>query len=618
MEGYPPNPLVPPGYINSSTPLFFPQPQITHVLTTPAFVYVSLEGSDDPANVGSVTSPFASIPAALSYVTTVSAIFPTPLSSPVCIFVSPGVYEGGFTVPDNVYLIGPSNSPAPVVITSSIFVSSTSSSAVIGITNITLQALEVAGAFYDVNLEVNNCIIQTETIFAGLTIAPLSNLINVNVYMSECVIRAVDETNANLIFADVSELVTLTLDNCEVVSEAQEGDVISVKGNLTIRNSSVTNIAASTTLRPLLVLRSGTTLTPVVNLEGSIFKYADVQTDVGGDKRAIRFNADTQPITAKMTNCTISVHLGGGNTNIVENIGAANVTFTQATNSCLEDGKTIDTTNIVLPAAFFLQDSPLPPPPSGGVTYLNSIAGAITLAGAGNVSVGAAGSTITITGSVPVDSVGGKTGTVTFEGGDGIAITYGPNNAAPINIANSGVLTVVAGTGISLTGDTPQNPTINVIARTYTLLGATTGGVITYSKASGSGNTWAVNTWILANTIQINVPPGWAAGESVGFDGYEYLNWDSNVASYFAIYYVTPSQPTEQSLIGTTTPGSFADAIYASNGGQAYLPMNLTIPPTYLVSGSTITLRVYGLLTSATHYLAANPTIDARVNIVYP
>lgn len=617
MEGYPPNPLVPPGYINSSTPLFFPQPQITHVLATPSLVYVSPEGSDDPANVGSVTSPFQSISAALFYVTTISPTFPVPLSSPVCIYVAPGIYAGGFSVPDNVYLIGPSNSPVPVVITSNIFASTTTSAATIGLMNLTLQALEVAGAVYDVNLEVMNCKIQTETIFSAVSIAPLSGLINVNVYMSECEIRATDETNANLISATASELVTLTLDNCELVSEAQEGDMINMIGNLTIRNSSITNIAASTTLAPLIILASGATLTPVLSLEGSVLKYSDVQTDAGGDKLAIRFNAATQPITAKMTNCTLSVHLGGGNTDIVKNIGAANVTFTQATNTCLEDGKTIDTANIVLSAAFFLQDSPLPPPPSGGVTFLNSLAGAITLAGAGSVSVGSAGSTITITGSVPVDSVGGKTGAVTFEEGDGIAITYGANNAAPINIANAGVLTIVAGEGISLTDDTPQNPTINVVARTYTLLGATTGGVITYSKASGSGNTWAANTWILANTIQINVPPGWVAGQSVGFDGYEYLNWDSNAASYFAIYYVTPSQPTEQSLIGDNTTG-ITDAIFGSNGGQAYLPMNLTIPPTYLVSGSTITLRVYGLITSATHYLVANPTIDARVNIVYP
>ena len=358
MEGYPANPLVPPGYINSSTPFFFPQPQITHVLTTPSFVYVSPEGSDDPANVGSVTSPFASISAALFYVTTVSAIFPTPLSSPVCIFVAPGVYAGGFSVPDNVYLIGPSNSPVPVVITSNIFASPTSSSATIGLMNLTLQALEVAGAFYDVNLEVTNCKIQTETIFSALSIAPLSALINVNVRMAECEIRAIDENNANLITATASELVTLTLDRCELVSEAEGGNMIDMIGNLTIRNSSITNIAAGTTLEPLILFASGATLTSVLSLEGSVLKYNDLQTDAAGNKLAIKFDADTQPITATMTNCTISIHLGGGETNIVKNIGASAVTLSQSANSCLLDGKDIDTTNINLPVMAFLQNSP--------------------------------------------------------------------------------------------------------------------------------------------------------------------------------------------------------------------------------------------------------------------
>ena len=119
------------------------------------------------------------------------------------------------------------------------------------------------------------------------------------------------------------------------------------------------------------------------------------------------------------------------------------------------------------------------------------------------------------------------------------------------------------------------------------------------------------------NTIQINVPAGWAAGQSVGFDGYEYINWDSNTTSYFTIYYVTTTQSTEQSLIGDRTAG-FTDAIYGNNSGQAYLPLNLTIPPTYLVSGDTITIKIYGYVTAALHYLVSNPLIDARVNIAYP
>lgn len=355
MEGYPANPLVPPGYINSFTPFFFPQPQITHVLTTPSFVYVSPEGSDDPANVGSVTSPFASISAALFYVTTVSAIFPTPLSSPVCIFVAPGVYAGGFSVPDNVYLIGPSNSPVPVVITSSIFASTTSSSATIGLMNLTLQALEVAGAFYDVNLEVSNCKIQTETIFSALSIAPLSALINVNVRLAECEIRATDETNANLISATASELVSLTLDRCELVSEAETGNMIDMIGNLTIRNSSLTNIAAGTSLGPLILFASAATLVSELNLEGSILKYNDIQADLSGNKLAVKFNADTQTITATMTNNTITLD---GASVIIKNIGPLPVTLFQCANSCLLAGNVTDPNNMIIFPGSFLDNVP--------------------------------------------------------------------------------------------------------------------------------------------------------------------------------------------------------------------------------------------------------------------
>jgi hypothetical protein len=254
---------------------------------------------------------------------------------------------------------------------------------------------------------------------------------------------------------------------------------------------------------------------------------------------------------------------------------------------------------------------------NNGVQTLYDLSGAITVSATG-LTISKAGQNIDWTVNFPnppVTSVNAQTGAILIEAGDGISVT---NSETPsINIANSGVLTVVAGTGISLSGDTPQNPTINVVARTYTLLGATTGGVITYSKASGSGNTWTSSTWTLMNTIQINVPPGWVAGQSVGFDGYEYINWDSNTTSYYTIYYVTPSQPTEQSLIGDRTAG-FTDAIYGNNAGQSYLPLNLTVPPTYLASAGTITIRVYGYVTAALHYMVDDPLIDARVNIAYP
>jgi len=183
----------------------------------------------------------------------------------------------------------------------------------------------------------------------------------------------------------------------------------------------------------------------------------------------------------------------------------------------------------------------------------------------------------------------------------------------------TGTLTLTSANSSIVVGSTgPGNIELTAganLAKAFTLLGATTAGVITYVKASGPAQLWVSGVWILANTIQINVPPGWVAGDSVSFDGYEYFNWDSNTTSYFAIYYVTPAQPTEQSLIGTQ---STANAIGGLNAGQAYLPLNLAIPPTFLASGGTITLRIYATVTAALHYLVSDPLIDGRVSLIFP
>ena len=355
MEGIGTWQPTPAGYLNSTTAFFYPRPEITGNVLTLAQVYVSPQGSDDVTNNGVITSPFATISAALFYVTTV---LDQPLATAVCIFLAPGTYEGGFSVPDNVYLIGAANSPEPVVIAGNIFVAPTESTATIGLQNLTLQGVTVAGAFYDANLSMLNCKLQSETIFSALTIAQESGAINANVYASECIFTATDVTNVSVISGNTSELTSLILENCQLVTNGLEGSLIDMTGSLTVRNSSLLSTAPGENLSPLIILQSGTTLTPVVSLEGSVLKYDDLTTDTGGNKLAIRFNAATQPITARMTNCTVSIQLGGGATDIVKNIGAQNVTLTQSANSCLLDGKTVDNTNITMPAVAFLDDSP--------------------------------------------------------------------------------------------------------------------------------------------------------------------------------------------------------------------------------------------------------------------
>jgi hypothetical protein len=296
-------------------------------------------------------------------------------------------------------------------------------------------------------------------------------------------------------------------------------------------------------------------------------------------------------------------------------------------------------------------------------------------AGTGISTVTAAGD-VTITND-GVLSIGTLSGSVGIVSGDGISVTIEENDLV---FSNTGITALDAGTGISVSGATINNdgvlsvaalsgaitlsatgmtitpagqninfgvpadaiPSINAqtgpitisaeagmgvvsaggtiglynVARPYTLLGATTGGVVTNVIGFGSGNTWPATTFNLASTIQINVPPTYSAGQSVMFDGFAYYNFNSTVVSFWAIYYVTSTQATEQSLIGVKLAN---DSIAApASVAQIYLPMNLTIPPGNLVPGGTITIRVYGYLTTALEYLTSAPLIDARVGLVYP
>ena len=354
MEGFPAWMPTPVGYLNSTTPLFYPRPEITGNILTLNEVYVSPQGSDDVNNVGVITSPFQTITNALFYINNILG----PVSSPVCIFVAPGTYEGGFTLNDYMYLIGPSNSPAPVEITGNIFASSESSDATIGIQNVTLNGLTVTGLVYDTNLEISNCKIISQTIFSALSIAQDSLVVNANVFATECLIAATDVANVAVISGNVSENTSLTLDNCQLLTEGLEGSLIDMTGSLSIRNSTLINNAPGDTLSPLILLQSGTNLVPAVSIEGSVLKYSDVTTDTGGNKLAIRFDAGDQPITARMSNCTLSIHLGGGATDIIKNIGAETVTLSQCANSCLLDGNTTDTTNLTIVPGTFLDNTP--------------------------------------------------------------------------------------------------------------------------------------------------------------------------------------------------------------------------------------------------------------------
>ena len=126
-----------------------------------------------------------------------------------------------------------------------------------------------------------------------------------------------------------------------------------------------------------------------------------------------------------------------------------------------------------------------------------------------------------------------------------------------------------------------------------------------------------MGTWYLVSTIQINTPPNFiTSSQSVYFDGFGYFNFEAQTNTYWSIFYVTSTQATEQSLIGQK---DITNAIYGGNGqAQTYIPLNLTIPPTYVTAGGTITIRIYGYQVSNGHYLTALPNISGRVGLELP
>jgi hypothetical protein len=112
-----------------------------------------------------------------------------------------------------------------------------------------------------------------------------------------------------------------------------------------------------------------------------------------------------------------------------------------------------------------------------GVQTFFDLSGAITVSATG-ATISKAGQNIDWTvnfPSPPVDSVNAQTGAILIEGGNGITVT---NSETPsIQIANAGVTSTIAGTGISVSGAT-GSVTIATLAPVYNFSQVTTSTII--------------------------------------------------------------------------------------------------------------------------------------------
>ena len=389
------------------------------------------------------------------------------------------------------------------------------------------------------------------------------------------------------------------------ITSATAGTGISIEGTnaITINNTGVTAIGDGTTPAIGFVTLEAGSGVSILNTAGTfVFENTGVLELTGGDGIGL----DVQTGSVTVSNLGLLTAVGGSGIGVVQDAGEATISNT----GVLSIGTLSGSVGLAAQPGISIEIDP-----ENGLMIGNT--GIIALdAGLG---IGVDGSTITNGGVLSVANVIGAitlsaTGMTITPAGQNIDFSV-PADAIPSINGQTGAITVSAeaGMGVVTSGGTIA---LYNVARPYTLLGATIGGVVTNPIGFGSGNQWPATTFNLASTIQINVPPTYSAGQSVMFDGFAYYNFSSTVVSFWAIYYVTSTEPTEESLIGVKLAN---DSIAApASVAQIYLPMNLTIPPTNLVPGGTITIRVYGYVTTSGEYLSSAPLIDARVGLVYP
>jgi hypothetical protein len=167
-----------------------------------------------------------------------------------------------------------------------------------------------------------------------------------------------------------------------------------------------------------------------------------------------------------------------------------------------------------------------------GIVSLAGEVGAVTLSSPdASITITPAGGDLALTAVIPaapVQSVGAKTGDVTFATGEGIAIDYGAENADPITISSSVVGIETSGT-VDATGFTEQEdgPYIGQYYKDVTVTGMYANGVVVCSTSGTpeiSATAWI--TTVVPATGKITI---WTAADPDGSG-----TWEAHyiVASY--------------------------------------------------------------------------------------
>jgi hypothetical protein len=338
----------------------------------------------------------------------------------------------------------------------------TSDAATIILQNVTVRGIEVRSTF-NTRVELTDCSVTSDNVLAAVAFNQLNVDNEITVEARGTTFAASSINNGSVISGNISENNYLVLEGCHLISAAEEGTIIDMQGSISIRNCTLVNTAVGNNLSPLILHNGGSTLPPTLEITGSTLSYADVTTDSGGNKVAVRFNSATQPANASMTNNTFAVSRGGSSTYIIDNIGAARATLSQCANSCLLDGTTTDTTLITVVPGTFLDNTPSgggagptgPTGPSGGPVGPTGATGATGLGATGATGptgVGATGATGL--GATGATGLSGDTGATGMDGATGPTGATGLGDTGP-----TGPIGETGPTGSATIGDTgPTGP----------------------------------------------------------------------------------------------------------------------------------------------------------------
>ena len=361
--------LLYPGQVNTTTSLYYVNPQVSGQPLITNEVYVSTQGSDAPGNNGTVTNPFLTIENAMAYIFQLQV---SPVPPATNLYLGPGTYTvSNLAVLDNVNVIGgvPSKldesqavaGGSTVINGTIVFTASGADTNAMTMSNVrVIGDVVVNTVFFTTNVTFNNCTISPALDEPALLVSGLA--VPAKVVLDNCRLSTPSGSANDLVTITNSQASVVTLRGCSLSTNSVIGAAISTSCSLILEDCTIANVAAGSSLAPLIVVAPPTTID--VNMSYCSASYLDATTDTGGRKLVIEYNTDAGNVSSSLTNNNFAVHVGTSPPYIIKNVGSGSVLLVQGANICTEDGNETDQTGIAQPGGVAFLDNV----PVGGVT----------------------------------------------------------------------------------------------------------------------------------------------------------------------------------------------------------------------------------------------------------